>query len=217
MAKGTTGVVKTWLNGAAGNREVDLANLGEKILFRTIKEAVVMYEANRRQGTRSTKPRGEVAGSGRKPYKQKHTGRARAGSFQSPLWRGGGVVFGPRPRDYHYDLPRKMKRAALRAALLSKFRDEEVVVVDGLPAGTPSTKQAFALLKAAGVERGALLVLPERDEVVLRSFRNLPRVDVRRLADINAHDVLRRRHLVVTPPVLECLLSGDLRGAAEEV
>ncbi len=216
MAETTTITVKTLSQGSTGTREVDLSNLGDKILYRTLKEAVVMYQANRRQGTRSTKTRKEVAGSGRKPYRQKHTGRARAGSFQSPIWRGGGVVFGPKPRDFHYQLPRKMKRAALRSALLGKFRDGEVVVVEDLPREKPSTKQAYALLKAAGAEKSALVVVPHHDPVVLMSFRNIPKVDVRRLADLNAYDVLRRRFLLVTPEVLENLLAGNLHGAAGE-
>lgn len=216
MAETTSTTVRTLSQGSQGTREVDLSSLGDKVLYRTLKEAVVMYQANRRQGTRSTKTRKEVAGTGRKPYRQKHTGRARAGSFQSPIWKGGGVVFGPRPRDFHYQLPRKMKRAALRSALLGKFLDGQVVVVEDLPQGEPSTKKAFALLKAAGAEKSALLVVPHHDSVVLKSFRNIPKVDVRRLADLNAFDVLRRRFLLVTPEVLENLLAGNLHGTPRE-
>ncbi len=216
MAETTTTTVKTLSQGSTGSRDVDLSKLGDKVLYRTLKEAVVMYQANRRQGTRSTKTRKEVAGSGRKPYRQKHTGRARAGSFQSPIWRGGGVVFGPRPRDFHYQLPRKMKRAALRSALLGKFLDGQVVVVEDLPREKPSTKQAFSLLKAAGAEKSALLVMLDHDPVVLKSFRNIPKVDVRRLADLNAFDVLRRRFLLVTPEVLENLAAGRIHGPARE-
>ncbi len=206
--------VKTWLGSAGGEREVDVSRLGQKILYKTLKEVVVMYEANLRQGTRSTKERSEVKGSGKKPYRQKHTGRARAGSFQSPIWRGGGVVFGPKPRDFHYHLPKKMKIAALKSALLGKFRDSEVVVVDGLPAGKPSTKEAAKLLKDAGVDKSALVVIPKHDEIVYKSFRNIPGVEVKVLADLNAYHVLRRRHLVLTPEVLDCIEKGDIRGQA---
>jgi len=211
-----TGKVKTYLGGEEGSREVDLSALGDRILYKTLKSALVMYEANRRRGTASTKTRSEVAGSGKKPYRQKHTGRARAGSSQSPIWKGGGVVFGPKPRDFSQRMPRKMKQAALRSALLAKFRDDQVVVVDGLPAERPATGKAVALLKQAGVDHGALVVVPDLDEVVVKSFRNIPKVEVRRFRDLNAYEVLRRRWLVVTPEVLDLITAAGAADAGEE-
>ena len=109
--------VQSYKSGKVGQREFDATPFGEKILYRTLKDAVVMYQANQRQGTVKTKGRSEVAGSGKKPWKQKHTGRARAGDRKSPIWRGGGTVFGPKPRDYSYHMPTKARRVALRAAL----------------------------------------------------------------------------------------------------
>src|SRR5688500_5613369 len=149
--------IKYYSGGAVSTRDVDANVFGDRVLGRMLKEALVMYEANKRAGTAKTKERGEVKGPNKKPWKQKHTGRARAGTSKSPLWTGGGRIFGPRPRDYEYHIPIKERRLALASALLSKFRDGEVTVVDGLPKDKPSTKSAFGVLAAAGVEGSALV------------------------------------------------------------
>ena len=122
--------VKSYKSGSVGEMELDEAPFGKKILYRTLKDAVVMYQANLRQGNASTKGRSEIKGSQKKPYRQKHTGRARAGSVKSPIWRGGGTVFGPLPRDYSYHMPQKARRVALRTAIAGKLADNEVVVTD---------------------------------------------------------------------------------------
>jgi len=114
---------------------------GGKVRRELLRDAIIMHEANHRRGTASTKTRGEVAGGGRKPWKQKHTGRARVGDIRSPIWKGGGVVFGPRPRDYSFSIHRKAKKAALQSAILSRLIDNEVVLVDKLGLDTPSTKK----------------------------------------------------------------------------
>ena len=122
--------VKSYKAGNIGQVEFDESNFGAKVLYRTLKDAVVMYQANRRQGTVKTLGRSEIAGSNKKPYKQKHTGRARAGDRKSPIWRGGGTVFGPRPRDYSYHMPAKARRVALRSALAGKLADDQVVLAE---------------------------------------------------------------------------------------
>lgn len=201
--------VKTYGGGKVGTMEVDEKVLSSKVLGRTLKEVVVMYEANVRQGTAKTKERGEVAGSGKKPWKQKHTGRARAGSRKSPIWRGGGTVFGPRPRSFYCAIPIKQRRAALASALFARLQDGEIMVVDGLPSQTPSTKAAYKLLCAVDAQDSALIVTHQHDPIAYRSVRNLKNVDIMPLADLNAHAVLLRRHLVFTPLAFDQLLAKD--------
>jgi large subunit ribosomal protein L4 len=201
--------VKEYTKGSLRTREVDASVLGERILGRTLKDAVVMYEANARAGTHKAKSRGEVAGPNKKLWKQKHTGRARMGTKKSPLWRGGGIVFGPEPRDYGYQMPVKARRAALRNALFSKLADNEAAVADGWPEGSPSTKQAVAVLRALDMERSVLVVTEQRDIDLHRSLRNVPGVDVQPLGDLNAHQVLLRRYIVFTPAAFDALLASN--------
>ncbi len=165
-----------------------------------------MYEANSRAGTAKTKTRGEVRGPNRKLWRQKHTGRARMGSRKSPIWRGGGIVFGPRPRDYSYHMPRKARQAALRNAVFTKVRDGEVAVVDGLQSDKPSTGQAVSILAALGMERSVLVVTEHPEPNVHLSLRNVPGVDVAAVADLNAHQVLLRRYMVLTSGALESIV-----------
>lgn len=199
--------VKTFAGSKVGTRDVDETVFAQRILGRTLKEALVMYEANKRQGTHSAKERSAVAGSQKKLYRQKHTGRARAGDVRSPLRRGGGTVFGPRPRDYSYQLPKKQRRVALASALFGKLVDGEVTVVDGFPASEPSTKAACAVLREIGADTGALVVTLDVDPVLVKSVRNLPGVDVTVVADLNAHAVLLRKNLVFTPQAFDALLA----------
>ena len=136
---------------------------GGKVHGSLLRDAILMYEANRRIGTASTKTRKEVSGGGKKPWKQKHTGRARAGSIRSPLWRGGGTVFGPKPRDYSYSIPKKAKKLALESAILAKLKDNEVVLIDKLEFDQPSTKRMVGLLKTLGIESSCLIVIQKKD------------------------------------------------------
>jgi large subunit ribosomal protein L4 len=182
--------VKSYKAGSHGTVEFDTAVFGEKVLFRTLKDAVVMHQANQRQGTVKTKTRGNVAGTGKKPYKQKHTGRARAGDVKSPIWRSGGTVFGPMPRDYSYHMPKKARRVALRAALLGKLRDEELMVVDLGEFKAPSAKAARKILADVGSPRRATIVLAQPDVNVWKSFRNFPGVQVRVASDLCTFDVV---------------------------
>ena len=198
--------VKVYSGGSVDTRQVDESLFGERVLSRTVKDAVVMYEANSRAGTASTKTRSEVKGVNKKLWKQKHTGRARMGTTKAPQWRGGGIAFGPKPRDYSYHMPKKARRAALRSALLSKLRDGEMLVADGWPGEKPSTKGAYDILKALGVAGSSVLVVTEQnDHNLYLSLRNVPYVDVCPVSDLNAHQVLLRRHMVVTPGALTAL------------
>jgi large subunit ribosomal protein L4 len=175
------------------------------LLGRTIKDAVVMYEANLRAGTHKTKTRGEVRGPNKKLWPQKHTGRARMGTPKSPLWRGGGVIFGPVPRDYSYKMPVKARRAAVRNALFTKFRDGEVGMVEGWSIDKPSTKTAVGVLRQLGMERSVTVVTDKNDHRLWLSLRNVPLVDVCTVGDLNARQVLLRRWLVVTPAALTAM------------
>lgn len=180
-------------NAEVGTTEVDVKSLGARSPRRLQREAVLMYQANRRAGTHDTLTRAEVNDSKIKPWKQKHTGRARAGFKGSPLWVGGGIIHGPHPRDYSYALPRKELRAATRAALAGKFRDGEVALVDGLALDRPATRRIAAMIKSLGMRGPWLIVVPEHDENVWKSARNVEGVTVVRAADVNAYDLLRHR------------------------
>jgi large subunit ribosomal protein L4 len=191
-----------WGEASPEAREVDPSPFGDRVRARVLYDAVLMYEANRRVGTQSTKTRLEVAGTSRKPWKQKHTGRARVGQIQSPLWKGGGVAHGPKPRDYSYAMPRQARIVALRSAIRSKFDDGEIFLVERFSLEKPSTKAVVKLLQTIGVKGKALLVPESRDENLWKSARNIPGVEVRTAADLNAYDVLRFRNLVVSEGAL---------------
>lgn len=164
-----------------------------------VHQAVVRYLANQRQGTVKTKTRGEVSGGGRKPWRQKGTGRARHGSIRSPIWVGGGTVFGPQPRDYRQRLPKKARRAALRSALSSKVAAGELVVLDALELAEPKTRRVVEMLEKFDAGRGsALFVTPETDKNVVLSVRNLPRASASRAGDLNVYEVLVHEKLFVT-------------------
>jgi len=166
-------------------------------------DAVKMYLANRRSGTAKTKERGEVAYSTVKPYKQKGTGRARAGMRSSPIWRGGGTVFGPRIRDYRYQIPRKVKRLALKSALAGKGESESVAVVEGVAPAAPKTKPFVNLLRAAGLGgKKVLFVTGAFDDNVYRSVRNIHGLEFAVSNNINAYEILKADYLVLTREAL---------------
>jgi large subunit ribosomal protein L4 len=198
--------------GKAGRTEVDTAFLGDKVKTRTLRNAVIMYEANKRVGTHNTLTRAEVARAKKPLFKQKHTGRARVKHPQVSQCRGGGVAHGPHPRDYRYNIPRKALRVALRAALLSKFRDGQVSAVDAFTLDKPKTSDVARALKALNCEGSCLIVVDAADQNLLLSTRNLRRVKVSPVADLNAYDVVFHRNLVVTEAALDRLKevhSGD--------
>jgi large subunit ribosomal protein L4 len=182
--------IQNYKAGKLGHVEFDAAPFGEKVLYRTLKDALVVHQRNQRQGTLSTKGRSEVAGSGKKPWKQKHTGRARAGDRKSPIWRGGGTVFGPKPRDFGTALPAKARRVALRTAIAGKLADGELVIADLPKFDAPSSKTARKLLADLGAPRRALVVLAEADPIAWKSLRNFPGVLVRTARELCAHDVV---------------------------
>jgi large subunit ribosomal protein L4 len=161
-------------------------------------QALVRQLANARRGTHKVKTRGEVAGGGRKPWRQKGTGRARQGSTRAPHWRGGGVVFGPTPRSYEQKMPRKMRRVAMRSALSAKAGNAQLVVVQDLALAQPKTKEMVAVLRNLKAEQGALILLRERNANVELSARNLPDVKALQAGYLNMRDLLGYRTLVVT-------------------
>ncbi|MHC4390867.1 MAG: 50S ribosomal protein L4 [Planctomycetota bacterium] len=181
---------------------LDPEALGGKVRSRLLHQAIVMYAANKRQGTHKTKTRGEVNYTNKKPYRQKGTGRARAGTRRSPIWRGGGTTFGPRPRDYSYAIPKKARRRAVQSALLSKFRDDETTMVAEFPQ-TGKTKDAVQLLKALGIQGKVLLVTAEHNEKLALATRNLRDVGVLKASDLNAYDLLYHKQLVMTQGALD--------------
>jgi len=169
-------------------------------------DSVLNYLANRRQGTHATKTKGLVSGGGKKPYKQKGTGRARAGSIRSPLWRGGGTMFGPQPRDYYYSMPRQARKAALYAALSAKIADGEMTVVDSLGVEEPKTRKMAEMLEGLGLSgRSLLMVVSEPDRALALSARNIPGVSLMRARDLHAYDVLSRGRVLITREALEAL------------
>ncbi|MBI5623720.1 MAG: 50S ribosomal protein L4 [Elusimicrobia bacterium] len=170
-------------------------------------EAVTAILANRRQWDANTKTRDEVSGGGKKPWKQKHTGRARAGSSRSPLWRHGGVTFGPRAGKVRVELPRSKSRLALAQALSSRFQDGNLVFIDSLSCEDGRTKSAAAVLKSLGCSSRTIVVLDRPNEMVTRAFRNIPGVAVVLPGDLNAYSALNCRKLVITKAALEALLS----------
>lgn len=161
-------------------------------------EVVVSYLAGLRKGTHSTLSRGEVRGGGRKPWRQKGTGRARAGTSRSPLWRGGAIIFGPKPRSYETRVNKKKVSLAMRSALSDKVSEDAMVVVDALTFETPKTKEMIKVLEALGTGKKTLLVLPEVDEVVIKSARNIEGVTPVTVSELNTYAILNNNSLVLT-------------------
>jgi large subunit ribosomal protein L4 len=173
------------------------AIFGAKPRAHLLHQTVVMQLANRRAGSAATKTKGFVRGGGKKPWKQKGTGRARSGSIRSPIWVGGGTVFGPTPRDYSYRMPRSARREALLSALSVKHHDGKIIVVDKLELEAAKTKimvKALAELKVTS----ALIVIAQADATIERSARNLPKIKVLRVEGLNVYDLLRYDHLILT-------------------
>ncbi len=170
-----------------------------------IHQVVVNYLANQRQGTHSTKTRAEVSGGGKKPWRQKHTGRARQGSIRAPHWVGGGIVFGPKPRDYSYNLPRELKKVALREAIEGKIADKELLIIDNLRIESPKTKVMVSILKNLSISGTVLIVVPEKDQNLLLSSRNIPGVTVRRASDVNVYDIVAHDRIIITREAMEKL------------
>lgn len=188
----------------AGDVELNDSVFGIEPNNHVIHEVIVMQNAARRQGTHAVKNRSEVRGGGRKPWRQKGTGRARQGSIRSPQWVGGGIVFGPtKERNYKYRLPKKVRRLALKSALSSKVKSENIVVLDDLSLDAPKTKDFVNVLNALNVENKALVVTTERNENIVRSANNLQNVKVITLGEINVSDIIAHDTLVLTKDAAE--------------
>jgi large subunit ribosomal protein L4 len=176
------------------NDEVFGIEPNEYAVYETVKN----HLANRRQGTQSAKTRSEVRGGGRKPFRQKGTGRARQGSRVAPNHVGGGIVFAPKPRDYSYKIPKKVKRLAMKSVLSAKVKDGEIIVVDGLSFGEPRTKDMISFLAGVNAEKKALIVTAGKDENVVRSASNIPGVETSHTGSLNVYDILNHISFIVT-------------------
>lgn len=186
--------------------DVELPALfGSDIRPHLIHASVVNQLANRRAGTAATKNKALVSGGGKKPWKQKGTGRARAGSNRSPLWRHGGTCFGPMPRDYSYALPKKEKRAALVDAIASKVLDNRLVLVSSLDFAEPKTKLVTSMLDTLGVKENALVLIKSENKNLTLASRNIPSVKVLRMENINVYDLLKYRYLIMTQDALSAI------------
>ena len=189
------------------NQKVSEIELDDRIFDAKINpslfyDVVRMSLASQRKGSAATKNRTLVRGGGAKPWKQKGTGRARAGSRRSPLWRGGGTIFGPMPRNYSFSIPKKVKQAALRAALSLKRQEGKLILLDNFPLGGFKTRQVLEVLKKLQVE-DALIVTDEKRLFLERSTRNIPKIQVLRSEGLNVYDILNHEHLILLSPVVE--------------
>jgi len=196
--------IKDSKGNAQGELEVKFPLVENGKGTQAVHDAVVAYQAAQRMGTACTKNVGEVAGTNKKPWRQKGTGRARAGSFRSPLWRGGGVVFGPKPRDFGKKVSRKTRQLALRKALSERLRAGDVVLVDELKLASPKTKDFLGLLAALDLKAGsALIVSPSTDQNLMLASRNVPNVALASSATLSTYDVLRPDKLLFTRTAFE--------------
>ena len=189
-----------------GTMEVDEAKLGGSVHRQALREAVLMHGARSRVGTASAKTRAEVIGSTAKLWRQKGTGRARPGDCKSPIRRGGGVIFGPKPRDYSYDIPKKVRRRAVKSALLAKLQDGEVIVVDAIALPEAKTRHVAQMLKSLGVKGSCLMVTAELDRDVVVASRNMPGVAVLPASDLNAYDLVVKDQVVMAKAALDGIL-----------
>lgn len=198
-------VIKDWQGEEVGSATLDLKVANEENASHIVHRALVRQINNGRQGTASSKTRAEVRGGGRKPWRQKGTGRARAGSIRSPLWRGGGVIFGPKPRDYTTKMNRKERRLALRTAFQSRAKDITVVKDFAVELTQPKTKEALAALDRWEIETTGkiLMVFSEKSDNIYRSLRNVPNVRMIDATNLNIYDILHADSLVVTESALE--------------
>ncbi len=181
------------------NDDIFGIEINENAMYEVVKNQL----ANKRQGTQSTKTRGEVRGGGRKPWRQKGTGRARVGSSRSPLWIGGGVSFAPKPRDYSYRLPKKIRKLAMKSALTSKVNNDEIIVLDGLNISAPKTKEMINILSNLNADKKALIVMDERDDTVIKSARNIPGVKTTSVNTLNVYDILKYDKFIITKDAVQ--------------
>ena len=186
------------------NKEVFNGKFNESLLY----QAIRMYQANKRQGNANTKTRGDVRGGGKKPWKQKGTGRARVSSIRNPIWRGGGIAFGPHPRDFRYDLPKKIKKNALLSSINAKLKSGQLMAVEDMDVTAPKTKQISERLKGLKITERALLLTEKNDKNLFLACRNIKKVTLKKLVDVTALDVLSNTHMIMTKAALETLNKG---------
>jgi large subunit ribosomal protein L4 len=199
---------------STGTVTVDENVFGDKVRKRLLHQVIVIHEANQREGNAHTKTRGEVEGSTKKMWPQKHTGMARMGTKRSPIWVKGGIVFGPRTREYRLGITDSMKRAALNSAILGKIKDKEISVIEGVDFEKPKTREMAKLMKALGFKRTVLLAIPKYNEPVYLSSRNLQDLSVRPVAELNAYDVVKHKDILLTKGALDALVSARSGAAA---
>lgn len=190
--------VYNMLGEQVGDIELKDDIFGIEVNQHVVYEVVKNQLANKRQGTQSVKTRAEVRGGGRKPWRQKGTGRARQGSIRAPHWTGGGVSFAPKPRDYSYSVPKKVKRLAMKSALTSKVDNNEIIVVDELKFDAPKTKEMVNVLDKLNAKKKALIVTAEKDESVVKSANNLPNVQTTIVNNLNVYDILKYDSFIIT-------------------
>jgi len=195
--------VKDIQGQSQGELEVKIPLIGNGKGTQAVHDVIVAYHANQRMGTACTKTMGEVAGTGKKPWRQKGTGRARAGSFRSPLWRGGGVVFGPKPRDFSKKVTKATKRLALRKALSERLKAGDVVVVDDFKLSSPKTKEFLGTLSALNVQGSTLVIAPGQDKNLTLASRNIRHVELATSDSLNTYQVLRFDNLLFTRAAFE--------------
>ncbi|MFL8951164.1 50S ribosomal protein L4 [Helcococcus kunzii] len=183
---------------SVGNIDLPESLFGSEINEPVVYEVVKNQLANKRQGTQSAKTRAEVRGGGKKPWRQKGTGRARQGSIRSPQWRGGGTVFAPKPRNYSYTVPKKVRRLALKSLLTSKVVEEEIIVLNELNLSEISTKEAKTILGAINADKTAYVVIDEANENIYKSFRNIDGVEVVVVNNMNVYDLIKHNSLIIT-------------------
>ncbi len=181
-----------------GDIELSDSIFGIEVNQHVLYEVVKNQLANKRQGTQSAKTRAEVRGGGKKPFNQKGTGRARQGSIRAPHWKGGGVVFAPKPRDHSYRVPKKVRRLAMKSALSAKVSSEEILVLDNLNLDAPRTKDIVKMLKDNNSTRKALIVMVDKDENIVRSANNIPGVETTLVSTLNVYDILRHDLFIIT-------------------
>jgi len=196
-------------NKSVGKVELPDDIFGVKVNKELLYEAVHNHLANKRQGNAATKTKGLISGGGKKPYRQKGTGRARAGSNRSPLWRGGGTIFGPQPRDYSYKLPKKARWLALSTALAAKFKDSEVVIIDNFSVDEPKTKKVMSMLNGMGLNN-VLIIVPEKDRNLELAVRNIPGVNISRVSELNVYSILSHEKLLIVKDAIERLKEAYL-------
>jgi len=197
---------------SVNGKEIEKISLKEEIFDGEINtallhQAVVMYEANKRQGTVSTKDRSQVRGGGTKPWRQKGTGRARAGSIRSPLWRHGGVTFGPTPRNYSYSLPKKIRLGALKSSINAKINSQDFILIKEVGVGESKTKEFKKLLESLKIKEKTLLIIQLKNPSIVKAARNIPLFDIVGVAQVNAYDILRHKKVIVTKSAFRDLIN----------